>query len=159
MHPAKVVSSGVVALLGMVMLVGGLGGAPTAGAAETTTKAPETTTTAPETTVKAPETTVKAPETTTTVKAPETTTKAPETTTKAPETTTKAPAAPVLTTTGSGSDGRGVSGSGVIPLGHPETGAGGASHARNNALIGLGGLALVGAGAAMVADIRRRRRV
>ncbi len=45
----------------------------------------------------------------------------------------------------------------VIPLGHPETGAGGASHSRNNTLIGLGVLALVGAGVAMIPDTRRRR--
>jgi len=45
----------------------------------------------------------------------------------------------------------------VIPLGHPETGAGGASHSRNNTLIGLGVLALAGAGVAMIPDTRRRR--
>ncbi len=45
----------------------------------------------------------------------------------------------------------------VIPLGHPETGAGGASHSSNNTLIGLGALALVGAGVAMIPDTRRRR--
>ena len=45
----------------------------------------------------------------------------------------------------------------VIPLGRPETGAGGASHSRNNTLIGLGVLALVGAGVTIIPDTRRRR--
>ena len=57
---------------------------------------------------------------------------------------------------GAGSVGPGGAGT-VIPLGHPETGAGGASHSRNNTLIGLGALALVGAGVAMIPDTRRRR--
>jgi hypothetical protein len=45
----------------------------------------------------------------------------------------------------------------VIPAGHPETGAGGASQSGNSVLVALGGLALVGAGVATSQAIRRRR--
>ena len=58
---------------------------------------------------------------------------------------------------GPGGAGTGTVAGQVIPLGHPETGAGGASHSRNNTLIGLGALALAGAGVAMIPDTRRRR--
>ena len=46
---------------------------------------------------------------------------------------------------------------GVIPVGAPSTGAGGASQSSDSPLVGLGGLALLLAGAAMVTAIRRRR--
>ena len=58
---------------------------------------------------------------------------------------------------GPGGAGTGTSAGPVIPLGHPETGAGGASHSGDNTLIGLGALALAGAGMAMIPDTRRRR--
>ena len=64
---------------------------------------------------------------------------------------------------GSAAGGPGGAGSGgpvvgqVIPLGQPETGAGGASHSRNNLLLGLGVLALAGAAGTIVPDVRRRR--
>ncbi len=45
----------------------------------------------------------------------------------------------------------------IIPLGAPRTGAGGASNSGDSPLTGLGGLALLLAGAAMVPAIRRRR--
>jgi hypothetical protein len=45
----------------------------------------------------------------------------------------------------------------IIPLGHPETGAGGASHAVDEGLIGLGGLALAGAVVTTGVALRRRR--
>ena len=48
---------------------------------------------------------------------------------------------------------------GVVPVGAPSTGAGGASTSGDSPLMGLGGLALLLAGAAMVPAIRRRRRV
>ena len=48
---------------------------------------------------------------------------------------------------------------GVIPSGAPATGAGGSSAPENNPLVGLGVLALLLSGAAMVPAIRRRRRV
>jgi len=53
--------------------------------------------------------------------------------------------------------GSGAGGGTVIPLGHPETGAGGASYAPDNAQLALGGLALLGAGGAIAQAIRRRR--
>jgi serine protease len=46
---------------------------------------------------------------------------------------------------------------GVVPVGAPSTGAGGASTSGDSPLMGLGGLALLLAGAAMVTAIRRRR--
>ena len=46
---------------------------------------------------------------------------------------------------------------GAIPLGAPQTGAGGASHSDDSAWVALGILALVGAGAAMSLALRRRR--
>jgi len=64
---------------------------------------------------------------------------------------------------GSAAGGPGGAGSGgpvvgqVIPLGQPETGAGGASHSRNNLLLGLGVLALAGAAGTIIPDVRRRR--
>ena len=66
------------------------------------------------------------------------------TTTTAPATTTTAP--PSTTTVPS-----------VIPLGAPQTGAGGASRSDDSVWIALGVLALVGAGAAMSVALRRRR--
>ena len=45
----------------------------------------------------------------------------------------------------------------IIPLGHPETGAGGASHAVDVGLLAWGGLALAGAAGTMCAAVRRRR--
>lgn len=45
-----------------------------------------------------------------------------------------------------------------IPSGAPGTGGGGASHSRDTALIILGSLAIIGAGAAMVPAIRQRHR-
>jgi hypothetical protein len=45
----------------------------------------------------------------------------------------------------------------VIPLGSPQTGLGGASHSRNDGLIALGGVALVGSGVAVALAARRRR--
>ena len=70
-----------------------------------------------------------------------------------------------VATTGSVVSGEGGSGTGsaagttssaVIPLGAPQTGRGGASHTRNDALIGLGAVLLVAAGAAVSAGWRRR---
>ncbi|MHB1785986.1 MAG: ice-binding family protein [Acidimicrobiales bacterium] len=78
------------------------------------------------------------------------------TTTTAPTTTTTAPV-------GTGSSGSGGVGSGgvgigaVIPIGAPQTGAGGASHSRDNLLVAFGGLGLAGAGLATGQVIRRRR--
>jgi len=53
--------------------------------------------------------------------------------------------------------GSGAGGGTVIPLGHPETGAGGAAYSPGNAQLALGGLALLGAGGAIAQAIRRRR--
>ena len=59
---------------------------------------------------------------------------------------------------GVGVFGVGVTGVGaVIPAGHPQTGAGGASHSTNSALVAVGCLALVGAGGAIRQAVRRRR--
>ena len=61
---------------------------------------------------------------------------------------------------GTGVAGTGVGGPGVgavIPAGHQQTGAGGASHSSNSALVAVGGLALVGAGGAIRQAVRRRR--
>lgn len=66
--------------------------------------------------------------------------------TTSPTTTTSPPTSPPTTTSPA-----------VIPVGHPETGAGGASHSGNSVLVALGGLALVGTGVAMSQAIRRRR--
>ncbi len=71
-----------------------------------------------------------------------------------------------VSTTGSVVSGEGSSGTGsaagttssaVIPLGAPGTGRGGASHTRNDALIGLGAIAMLAAGTAAVAGWRRRQ--
>ena len=140
----------------------------------TTTAAPTTTTTVAPTTTTAPATTTAPTATTTTPGSGGpggpgnggTTTTAPPATT----TTTSAPGAGSGGSGGAGSGGSGGAGSGgsggagvgvpaagqVIPLGHPETGAGGASHARNNLLVALGVIALMGAAGAMVPDFRRR---
>ena len=48
-------------------------------------------------------------------------------------------------------------GTGVIPTGFPHTGAGGAAHASDNALVALGGLALAGSGVAAALAVNRRR--
>jgi len=70
-----------------------------------------------------------------------------------------------VSTTGSVVSGEGSSGTGsaagttsaVIPLGAPGTGRGGVSHTRNDALIGLGTVAMLAAGTAAVAGWRRRQ--
>jgi serine protease len=49
--------------------------------------------------------------------------------------------------------------SAVVPVGAPNTGAGGASSSSNGPLAGLGGLALLLAGAGATQVIRRRRQV
>jgi hypothetical protein len=48
-------------------------------------------------------------------------------------------------------------GRGVIPSGHPETGAGGTSHSGDSVLMTIGVMALLGAGAATGMALRRRR--
>jgi hypothetical protein len=70
-------------------------------------------------------------------------------------TTTTAPAATATATTPAGTG----TGTAVIPVGAPDTGAGGTSNSTDGPLVGLGGLALLiaGAGATMVA--RRRQQV
>ena len=56
-----------------------------------------------------------------------------------------------------GSTGTGTTSSPVVPLGSPHTGLGGASHSRDDTLLGLGTLALIGAaGTAALAGWRRR---
>jgi hypothetical protein len=71
-----------------------------------------------------------------------------------------------VSTTGSVVSGQGSSGTGsaagttssaIIPVGAPGTGRGGASHTRNDALIGLGAVAVLAAGTAAVAGWRRRQ--
>ena len=49
--------------------------------------------------------------------------------------------------------------SAVIPVGAPNTGAGGASSSTNGSLVGLGGVALLLAGAGATQVVRRRRQV
>jgi hypothetical protein len=71
-----------------------------------------------------------------------------------------------ITTTGSIGSGEGSTGSGsaagtsstVVPLGAPHTGFGGSAHSRNDGLLGLGALALVGSTAVGAVDVRRRHR-
>ncbi|MGD0391402.1 MAG: ice-binding family protein [Acidimicrobiales bacterium] len=58
-------------------------------------------------------------------------------------------------TTGSGATGTG--GTGVVPVGFPHTGLGGAAHGRDDDLIVLGALALAGAAGAAFLAVRRRR--
>ncbi len=58
-------------------------------------------------------------------------------------------------TTGSGATGTG--GTGVVPVGFPHTGLGGAAHGRDDDLIALGALALAGAVGAAFLAVRRRR--
>jgi hypothetical protein len=58
-------------------------------------------------------------------------------------------------TTGSGATGTG--GTGVVPVGFPHTGLGGAAHARDNALVVLGALAMAGAALTATLAVRRRR--
>jgi len=67
---------------------------------------------------------------------------------------TCAAASPTATPTATTSPGGGGE---VIPSGHPETGAGGASHSGDSVLIAVAVMALVGAGAATGLTIRRRR--
>jgi hypothetical protein len=70
-----------------------------------------------------------------------------------------------VSTTGSVTTGEGSSGTGsaagttsaVIPVGAPHTGLGGASHSRNDALIGLGALGLIAAAGTVTAAGWRRR--
>ncbi len=61
--------------------------------------------------------------------------------------------------TGSGTSGTGTtaSGTGVVPVGFPHTGLGGAAHARDDGLIALGALTLAGAAGAAFLAVRRRR--
>ena len=81
-----------------------------------------------------------------------TTTTAPPTTT-----TTTSPVSPVATSPG-GSGGSNSGAPTVIPSGAPQTGLGGASRSGDNlVLVVLGGLALIGAGAALDLAARRRR--
>jgi hypothetical protein len=47
----------------------------------------------------------------------------------------------------------------VIPVGAPNTGAGGASSSTDGPLVGLGSLALLLAGAGAIQIVRRRRQV
>jgi hypothetical protein len=47
----------------------------------------------------------------------------------------------------------------VIPVGAPNTGAGGASNSTDGPLVGLGSLALLLAGAGAIQIVRRRRQV
>jgi len=87
--------------------------------------------------------TVTGPATTTT-----TTTEAPTTTTADPSTTTTT-GAPLAVSDSSA----------VIPVGAPDTGAGGNTGSSEGSLAGLGGLALLLAGAAATQVIHRRRQV
>ena len=82
---------------------------------------------------------------------PVTTPVIPVTTPVTPVTTPVTPVTPVTTpfTTLPGGE--------IIPLGAPQTGAGGASHAPDGVLVALGGVALIGAFVAMSQAIRRRR--
>jgi hypothetical protein len=108
-----------------------------------------------------------------------TTTPTTPTTTAGTTPTTAAPTSPTpvgttssgtgtISTTGSVGSGEGSTGTGsaagttssstVVPLGAPHTGLGGASHSRNDTLIGLGALAvLAAAGTTTVAGWRRRQ--
>ncbi len=114
---------------------------PTTCITATSTSSPPTTTT-----------TTTAPPTTTTTAPPTTTTTAPPTTT-----TTTSPVSPVATSPG-GSGGSNSGAPTVIPSGAPQTGLGGASRSGDNlVLVVLGGLALIGAGAALDLAARRRR--
>lgn len=88
------------------------------------------------------------------------TTSATTTTTSAATTTTSATTTTTSPTVISGSNGlAGPSGgSGIIPTGAPQTGAGGASHSGNNTvLFAVGSLALAGAVGAVIQGVRRRR--
>jgi len=62
---------------------------------------------------------------------------------------------------GEGSSGTGsaagTTSSAVVPVGAPGTGQGGASHTRNDALIGLGAVSMLAAGMAVVTGWRRRQ--
>jgi hypothetical protein len=141
----------------------------------TTTAPPTTTTTAPPTTTTTttttgPTTTTAPPTTTTiglatTIATIATTTTGLTTTTTAGSsnltptglTTTTATGSSNLTATGPTTTTTVAGATGVIPKGAPGTGAGGASHSRDSVLLVMGGLALFGAGAAMLQAIRRRR--
>ncbi|MBA2445113.1 MAG: DUF3494 domain-containing protein [Nocardioidaceae bacterium] len=108
---------------------------------------PPTTTTAPTTTAPTP---TRTPPTTTT--APSTTT--PTTPSTTPPTTTSTTAPPSTAAPGGG-----PGGGGVIPGGHPQTGAGGAARLTdpaNGLLVALGVMALVAAGASTSQALRRR---
>jgi hypothetical protein len=101
-----------------------------------------------------PVTTTTEPPVTTTTEPPVTTTTEPPvtTTTEAPTSTTTAP--PVVlgdTVTGDGTA--------VIPVGAPDTGAGGAASPTDGSLAGLSGLALLLAGAGATQVLRRRQQV
>jgi hypothetical protein len=105
-----------------------------------------------------PVTTTTVPSSTTTTAAPATTTPAATTTDPSSTTTTAAPAAtsPAATTTTAPVV---ADASAVIPVGAPNTGAGGASSSTDGPLVGLGGLALLLAGASATQVVRRRRQV
>jgi len=99
-----------------------------------------------------PTTTVTTTTTTTAPRATTTTTAATAVTTatSTPPGTTPPGTTPPITTTPSGGE--------IIPVGAPQTGAGGAlSHAPDSVLVAFGGVALLGAGLAMNQAIRRRR--
>ena len=74
-------------------------------------------------------------------------------TTTPPVTDTTTATTPVLVA------GVSASGSAVIPVGAPNTGAGGASSTTDAPMVGLGGLALLLAGAGATTVVRRRRQV
>jgi hypothetical protein len=122
----------------------------------TTTPDPEVTTTEPVVTTTTPD-----PEVTTTTPDPEVTTTEPVVITTEPTDTTTT-TAPVVTTTEPTDTTTttapvAVAGvSAVIPVGAPNTGAGGSS-TTDGPLAGLGGLALLLAGAGATTVIRRRR--
>jgi hypothetical protein len=74
-----------------------------------------------------------------------------------PVTTPVTPVTPVIPVTPFTAPVATGSGGEIIPVGAPQTGAGGASHAPDSVLVALGGIALIGAGVAMGQAIRRRR--
>jgi len=124
-----------------------VGTAATTPPATTTTPPVDTTTTTP----PVDTTTTTPPVDTTTTTPPVDTTTTPAATTPAATTTTTAPAVVA-------GDSASTDGSAVIPVGAPNTGAGGAA-GNNDGLMGLGGLALLLAGAGATQVVRRRQQV
>jgi hypothetical protein len=118
---------------------------------------PTTTTTAPPTTTTIGLATTIATIATTTTGLTTTTTAGSSNLTPTGLTTTTATGSSNLTATGPTTTTTVAGATGVIPKGAPGTGAGGASHSRDSVLLVMGGLALFGAGAAMLQAIRRRR--